>query len=120
MELFPFLCQPDQDEKQNDAGSNLYGSHGGIACSAGHGQFKHGSIHHSQPDEIPVILLDAPLIDRFRQELISLGRFRFRHAVEVPEYKPVNRTTPSAPLVSFPSVSPSAVQVPSVTSGESV
>ena len=77
MELFPFLCQPNQDKQQNDAGSDLYGSHGGIACRAGHGQFKHRRIHHGQPDEIPVILPDAPLIDRFRQELIPLGRFRF-------------------------------------------
>ena len=82
MELFPLLCQPDQDEKQSDASSDLYGSHSGIACRAGHGQFKYGSIHHGQPDEIPVILPDAPFIDKFRQELISLGRFRFRHAVE--------------------------------------
>ena len=30
MELFPFLCQPNQDKQQNDAGSDLYGSHGGM------------------------------------------------------------------------------------------
>ena len=82
MELFPLLCQPDQDEKQSDASSDLYGSHSGITCRAGHGQFKHGSIHHGQPDEIPVILLDAPLIDRFRQELIPLRCLDFRHPVE--------------------------------------
>ena len=82
MELFPLLRHADQDEKQSDAGSDLYGSHSGIACRAGHGQFKYGSIHHGQPDEIPVILPDAPLIDRFRQKLIPLRCLDFRHPVE--------------------------------------
>lgn len=72
MELFPFLRQPDQDEKQSDAGSDLYGSHSGIACRAGHGQFKHRRVDHRQLNKVFVPHLDTALMDRLCQKLVPL------------------------------------------------
>ena len=81
MGLSPLLRQTEQDNQQNNADSHLYGSHGGIAGGAGHGQLEYRGVHHGQLDEVFPVLLNAALVDRFGQKLIPLRGFGFRQAV---------------------------------------